>query len=465
MRWPWNGRSWDLLRRRCRPASRRADAGGLALRWPAPERWPSPGHCWATPRLVLDEPTAALGVAQTAQVLNLVEQLRERGLAVVLISHNMADVFAVADRISVLRLGRNAGDFRVGQTSNEEVVAAITGAVDNVVAQRAGPRRPGARKARDRPDGRDEGGDGVTDTATGTAPTAPTPPADRPADRPGATGVRRQVWAGLGGVRSGDLGSLPIVVGLLIIVGDLPGEGADLPQLQQPGEPGLAGRLDRDHRGRCHAACCCWARSTCRSARSAARPRRSWPWPTSSTDLAGRRHRAGAAGRAGDRAGAGLVFTRFGVPSFVVTLAGLLVWQGVQRRVLAETGTINLPRRGWLLEVGQFRYSAMLVRPSWPRCWSRSTWPQPCPPGAPGGGPGFPPGTRCGPFHRASFELQQDVARLEAGLRGRAVRHDLVDRTPLASFEPNERASSGVSGWIETPSQPRVTRPFSRSSV
>lgn len=90
------------------------------------------------PKLIaLDEPTAALGVAQTAQVLNLIEQLRNRGLAVVLISHNMADVFAVADRVSVLRLGRNAGEFRVDQTSNEEVVAAITGAADNAASERA----------------------------------------------------------------------------------------------------------------------------------------------------------------------------------------------------------------------------------------------------------------------------------------------------------------------------------------
>jgi D-xylose transport system permease protein len=52
----------------------------------------------------------------------------------------------------------------------------------------------------------------------------------------------------------------------------------------------------------------------------------------------------------------GLIFTRFGVPSFVVTLAGLLVWQGVQQRILAKTGTINLPRKGWLLQVGQFKF-------------------------------------------------------------------------------------------------------------
>jgi D-xylose transport system ATP-binding protein len=87
--------------------------------------------------VILDEPTAALGVAQTAEVLNLVERLRERGLGVVLISHNMADVQAVADRVVVLRLGRNNGDFRVPDVSYEEIIAAITGATDNAVMRRA----------------------------------------------------------------------------------------------------------------------------------------------------------------------------------------------------------------------------------------------------------------------------------------------------------------------------------------
>ena len=67
------------------------------------------------PKLVmLDEPTAALGVRQTAMVLGLIKRLREEGHAVVVISHNLADVFEVADRIFVLRLGRKAGDFAVG---------------------------------------------------------------------------------------------------------------------------------------------------------------------------------------------------------------------------------------------------------------------------------------------------------------------------------------------------------------
>ncbi|MFJ8579391.1 ATP-binding cassette domain-containing protein [Micromonospora sp. NPDC093277] len=78
--------------------------------------------------VILDEPTAALGVEQTAQVLDLIRRLRDRGLAVLLISHNLADVRAVSDRTVVLRLGRNAGDFRTAETSPEAIVAAITGA-------------------------------------------------------------------------------------------------------------------------------------------------------------------------------------------------------------------------------------------------------------------------------------------------------------------------------------------------
>ncbi|MGW4565479.1 ATP-binding cassette domain-containing protein [Streptomyces sp. NPDC004561] len=90
------------------------------------------------PKLViLDEPTAALGVEQTAQVLDLVERLRERGHAVILISHNMADVKAVADKVAVLRLGRNNGVFEVKSTSQEDIISAITGATDNAVTRRA----------------------------------------------------------------------------------------------------------------------------------------------------------------------------------------------------------------------------------------------------------------------------------------------------------------------------------------
>jgi D-xylose transport system ATP-binding protein len=89
------------------------------------------------PKIVmLDEPTAALGVAQTAEVLSLIKRLKDRGYGLVLISHNLADIFEVADRIVVLRLGRNAGVFDAASDSSEDVVAAITGATDSAALQR-----------------------------------------------------------------------------------------------------------------------------------------------------------------------------------------------------------------------------------------------------------------------------------------------------------------------------------------
>ena len=81
------------------------------------------------PKVVLfDEPTAALGVAQTAQVLALVKRLKDEGLGIVMISHNLEDVFQVADRIIVLRLGERVATFDREQSTPEQVVGAITGA-------------------------------------------------------------------------------------------------------------------------------------------------------------------------------------------------------------------------------------------------------------------------------------------------------------------------------------------------
>ncbi|HWM17333.1 MAG TPA: ATP-binding cassette domain-containing protein [Microbacterium sp.] len=98
------------------------------------------------PRVViLDEPTAALGVAQTAEVLNLIERLRERGHGVVLISHSMADVMAVADRAVVLRLGRNNGEYNIAEITSATLIAAITGAIDNEVTRRASDNAANAR--------------------------------------------------------------------------------------------------------------------------------------------------------------------------------------------------------------------------------------------------------------------------------------------------------------------------------
>jgi D-xylose transport system ATP-binding protein len=89
--------------------------------------------------LLLDEPTAALGIEQTAQFLDLVEDLRDRGLGVLLISHNMGDVKAVADRVAVLRLGRNNGVFDVSTASQEQISASVTGATDYTTPRRPAP--------------------------------------------------------------------------------------------------------------------------------------------------------------------------------------------------------------------------------------------------------------------------------------------------------------------------------------
>lgn len=88
---------------------------------------------WNSRLVILDEPTAALGVAQTRQVLDLVRRLADKGLAVVIISHNLHDVFEVADRITVLRLGQNVAVLNAAQTTQQEVVHAITaGTMDHV---------------------------------------------------------------------------------------------------------------------------------------------------------------------------------------------------------------------------------------------------------------------------------------------------------------------------------------------
>ncbi|MDX6538761.1 MAG: D-xylose transport system ATP-binding protein, partial [Gaiellales bacterium] len=81
---------------------------------------------WNSRVVILDEPTAALGVAQTRQVLDLVKRLGAQGLAVVIVSHNLGDVFEVADRITVLRLGRVVGVYETAHTNPQEIVGAIT---------------------------------------------------------------------------------------------------------------------------------------------------------------------------------------------------------------------------------------------------------------------------------------------------------------------------------------------------
>jgi simple sugar transport system ATP-binding protein len=82
--------------------------------------------------VLMDEPTAAISVRQVAEVLSLIRQLRDRGIAVILISHRMPDVFSVADRVIVMRRGRKVADKQIAMSSPEEVTGLITGAIEQV---------------------------------------------------------------------------------------------------------------------------------------------------------------------------------------------------------------------------------------------------------------------------------------------------------------------------------------------
>lgn len=88
---------------------------------------------WAEHVIIMDEPTAALGVVQTANVLRLIKTIRDRGLAVVLVSHNLREVLDVADRIEVMRLGARVARFSKGDADVERLIAAMTGAYANEV--------------------------------------------------------------------------------------------------------------------------------------------------------------------------------------------------------------------------------------------------------------------------------------------------------------------------------------------
>ena len=84
---------------------------------------------WATSLVILDEPTAALGVVQTRRVLEVIDRARDAGMSVVLVSHNMPQVLEIADRVEVMRLGRRTARFRAAEATTDDLVAAMTGAL------------------------------------------------------------------------------------------------------------------------------------------------------------------------------------------------------------------------------------------------------------------------------------------------------------------------------------------------
>jgi energy-coupling factor transporter ATP-binding protein EcfA2 len=285
------------------------------------------------PRIImLDEPTAALGVAQTAEVLNLIERVRDRGLGVIIISHNMEDVRAVADRIVVLRLGRNNGIFSA-DISHQDLVAAITGRQREFGVAPAGT--PGRRS---------RGSTGMTNKPTLDRADA------RVRHDDSLKGALKDFTDRL---RSGDLGMLPVIVGLILIstvfsalnpVFLAPNNLVNL--LFDCATVGvislgivcvlMLGEIDLSVGSM--------------SGLASAMIGVLWVNAGVSLPLA-----ILAALACGALIGAvyAFLFNRLGMPSFVSTLSGLLAILGLQLYILGPTGSINLPFASPLVGFGQ----------------------------------------------------------------------------------------------------------------
>ena len=290
---------------------------------------------WNAKLVIMDEPTAALGVAQTAMVLDLVRRLADRGLAVLLVSHNMNDVFEVADRIAVLHLGRvvavrpasRARPADRGRPDDDRRVGAAR--------RRHGRRTPDGQGRRDRPSRRESD---APDARARLRQAELAVPAEIAADSLG-----EYFRPSLARIKAGESGVLPVVAGLLLIsilfqslnsnfltAGNLVNllvQGAVF-MLLAMGEvfvlllgeidlsvgfvAGIGGVIMAD------------LASPATAGRGGRRsPPRCSPAPGSALLQ-------------------GTIITRIGLPSFVVTLAGLLFWQGVMLMILGNGGTIPI---------------------------------------------------------------------------------------------------------------------------
>ena len=189
---------------------------------------------WNSSVVLLDEPTAALGVAQTRQVLDLVRRLADNGLGVVLISHNLSDVFEVADRITALYLGRVAAT--CGPATSPAARSSNSSPRD-APATSASPTRHRRRLRRSRHDHRHR----PPATEPGRAP--PRRPASRSDNAQPTHRSARRVRAYVARLRGGDMGSLPAILGLVVlfVVFGLATTPSHRAQHRQPGHPG---RLD-----------------------------------------------------------------------------------------------------------------------------------------------------------------------------------------------------------------------------
>ena len=278
---------------------------------------------WNSKLVIMDEPTAALGVAQTAMVLDLVRRLADRGLAVLLVSHNMNDVFEVADRIAVLHLGRMVAVRPAAELDRQIVVDLMTtgASTRTVESARTADRCPRSTIPPRRPA---EAPDELTGAAREPGEPARSPPSWSPTPS-ASTSARRSPAS-----RPARAACCPVVGGLLLI-------SILFQSLNSHFLDRRATSSTCWSRARCT---CCWrwarsspcssARSTCRSASSAASAGSSWrSWSSRrSAGRGGRRSSSRSLACAAIGALQGTIITRLGLPSFVVTLAGLLVLAG-----------------------------------------------------------------------------------------------------------------------------------------
>ncbi len=319
---------------------------------------------WNSKLVILDEPTAALGVAQTGQVLKLVRRLADQGLAVVMISHNLNDVFAVSDRVAVLRLGTMAGQGKVEEFDTQRVVELMTtGESDHMVEPGRGTAAPSIahENARENAEAVASGASKVATAVVG-------------AGREESFGqYLKGAWTK---VLAGQSGVLPVVLGVILIgilfqsqndkflssgnIVNLLVQGAVF-MLIGMGEVFvlLLGEIDLSLGF--------VAGIGATVATILVQPSVAWPWWAA---ILAALVATGALG-----AIQGLLITKLRLPSFVVTLSGLLGFQGLMIQLLGQGGTIPIqsptinnlsngtltPAVGWGLTVAVLAVFAVLT--------------------------------------------------------------------------------------------------------
>ncbi|WP_162178769.1 ATP-binding cassette domain-containing protein [Thioclava dalianensis] len=286
---------------------------------------------WNSKLVILDEPTAALGVAQTGQVLQLVRRLADQGLAVVMISHNLNDVFAVSDNIAILRLGEMVSQGPVDSYDTQRVVELMTtGKSDHVVEPGKGRAAPSiaAENARDVAEARAASGESGPSAVVGAGQTE------------SFASYMNGVWSR---VKAGESGVLPVLLGFVLISAifqfqnDKFLSNGNLVNLLVQGSVFMMigmGQVFVLLLGEIDLSLGFVAGIGATVATLLVAPGMGWPWWTAIL--------AALAVAAVLGVVQGLLITKLRLPSFVVTLAGLLGFNGLMIQLLGAGGTIPI---------------------------------------------------------------------------------------------------------------------------